>query len=72
MQTALTLRRFSINSIAATFAVILAVTAGGVGGYWLKSEVTSSATKAAPVQVAAQAGNTSSAASPNLDHYLDH
>jgi len=68
MQTALTLRRFSINSIAATFAVILAVTAGGVGGYWLKSEVT----KAAPVQVAAQAGNTSSAASPNLDHYLDH
>ena len=27
MQTALTLRRFSINSIAATFAVILAVTA---------------------------------------------
>jgi len=68
MQTALTLRRFSINSIAATFAVILAVTAGGVGGYWLKSEVTT----AAPVQVAAQAGNTSSAASPNLDHYLDH
>ena len=66
MQTALTLRRFSINSIAATFAVILAVTAGGVGGYWLRSE-------AAQTKVAAQpAQNTSSASSPNLDHYLDH
>jgi len=71
MQTALTLRRFSINSIAATFAVLLAVTAGGVGGYWLKSEVSSTVTKSA--QVAAQpAQSTSSAVSPNLDHYLDH
>ena len=38
MQTALPLRRFSINSIAATFAVLLALTAGGTGGYWLKSQ----------------------------------
>lgn len=73
MQTALTLRKSSINSIAATFAVLLALTAGGVGGYWLKSEVSSTATKAAPTQVAAQPGqNPSSAVSPNLDHYADH
>ncbi len=44
MQTAIALRRSSINSIAATFAVLLALTAGGAGGYWLKSQVVSPAT----------------------------
>src|SRR2546421_12717242 len=46
MQTALTLRRFSINSFAATIAVLLALTAGGAGGYWLKSQASSGVTKA--------------------------
>ncbi len=54
MQTALTLRRFSINSIAAMFAVLLALTAGGAGGYWLKSQAPSAVTTAAPPQVAGQ------------------
>ena len=53
MQTALPLRRFSINSIAATVAVLLALTAGGTGGYWLKSQA-STVTKAALPQVARQ------------------
>lgn len=54
MQTALTLRRFSINSIAATFAVILALTAGGAGGYWLKSQAPSIVTNAPSSPVPAQ------------------
>jgi hypothetical protein len=52
--TALALRKFSINSIAATFAVLLAVTAGGAGGYWLKSQVPSAVINAAQPPVAAQ------------------
>lgn len=55
MQTALALRRSSINSILATFAVLLALTAGGAGGYWLKSQVASPATTVA-AQPAATAG----------------
>lgn len=54
MQTALTLRRFSIKSIAATFVVMLAVTAAGAGGYWLKSQTSSAVTQAAPPQLAGQ------------------
>jgi hypothetical protein len=53
MQTAVTLRRFSINSIAATFAVLLALTAGGAGGYWLKSQTSSVVTQAASPRAAA-------------------
>jgi len=52
MQTALTLRRFSINSIAATFALLLALTAGGAGGYWLKSQASSVVTQPASPQMA--------------------
>src|SRR2546426_7978502 len=48
MQTALTLRKSSINSIAATFAVLVALTLGGAGGYLLKGQVTSAMTTAAP------------------------
>ena len=48
MQTALTLRKSSINSIAATFAVLLALTLGGAGGYLLKGQVTSALTTVAP------------------------
>jgi hypothetical protein len=55
MQTALTLRRVSINSIGATFAVLLALTAGGAGGYWLKSQASSVVTQPASPQVARQA-----------------
>jgi hypothetical protein len=54
MQTALTLRRFSINSFAATIAVLLALTAGGAGGYWLRSPASSVVTKATSPQVTAQ------------------
>src|SRR3989442_14481945 len=53
MQTAFTLRRVSINSIAATFAVLLALTAGGAGGYWLKSQVPSAVINPAQLPVAA-------------------
>jgi uncharacterized protein HemX len=38
MQAAGTLRRSSVNSIAATFAIVLALAAGGAGGYLLKSQ----------------------------------
>jgi hypothetical protein len=55
MQTAFTLRRVSINSIAATFAVLLALTAGGAGGYWLKSQASSAVTQPASPRVAGQA-----------------
>jgi hypothetical protein len=54
VQTAVPLRKFSINSIAATFAVLLALTAGGAGGYLLKGQVPSAVTKAAQPPVAAQ------------------
>jgi hypothetical protein len=52
MQTALVLRRFSINSIAAVFLVLSTLTAGGAGGYWLKSQAPSSGTIAAQAPVA--------------------
>jgi hypothetical protein len=55
MQTAFPLRRVSINSIAATFAVLLALTAGGAGGYWLKSQAPSAVTQPASPRVAGQA-----------------
>jgi hypothetical protein len=48
MQTALTLRKSSINSIAATFAVLLALTLGGAGGYLLKGQVSAALTTVAP------------------------
>jgi hypothetical protein len=47
MQTAFALRKFSINSIAASFVVALAMTAGGAGGYWLKSQGSSAVTQMA-------------------------
>jgi uncharacterized protein HemX len=55
VQTALTLRSVSINSIAVAFAVLLALTAGGAGGYWLKSQASSVVTQPASPQVARQA-----------------
>jgi hypothetical protein len=54
MQTALTLRKSSINSIAATFAVLLALTLGGAGGYLLKGQVSSALTTVAPPSSTAQ------------------
>jgi hypothetical protein len=48
MQTAITLRKSSINSIAATFAVLLALTLGGAGGYLLKGQVSAAFTTVAP------------------------
>lgn len=52
MQTALPLRRFSINSIVAMFALVLALAAGALGGYWLKSQVTTAGvTRAAQTAV---------------------
>ena len=47
MQATSAFRRSSINSIAAMFAIVLALTAGGAGGYWLKS-LAPSVVKAAP------------------------
>ena len=52
MQTAIALRRFSINSIAAVFVVLLTLTAGGAGGYWLKGQALPPATVAAVPPVA--------------------
>ncbi len=52
MQTAIALRRFSINSIAAVCLVLLTLTAGGAGGYWLKSQALSLGTIAAQARVA--------------------
>ena len=54
MQTAITLRKSSINSIAATFAVLLALTLGGAGGYLLKGQVTSALTTVAPTSSTTQ------------------
>ena len=57
MQTALALRRFPINSIVAMLAVLLALTAGGVSGYWLKSlepaTITAKAAVVAPARLVA-------------------
>jgi hypothetical protein len=52
MQTAIALRRFSINAIAAVSLLILTVTAGGAAGYWLKSQALSPGTIAAQAPVA--------------------
>jgi hypothetical protein len=54
MQTAIALRRFSINSIAAVFLLLLTLTAGGAGGYWLKSQALSvaNATRHAATELA--------------------
>lgn len=52
MQTAIVPRRFSINSIAAVFLVFLTLTAGGAGGYWLKSQALSPGTIARQAPVA--------------------
>src|SRR2546429_9248827 len=54
MQTALTLRKSSINSIAATFAVLLALTLGGAGGYLLKGQGSSALTTVAPASFTIQ------------------
>jgi hypothetical protein len=54
MQATLALRKSSINSIAAVFAVLLAWTAGVAGGYLLKSQVPSAVTRVAQPPVAAQ------------------
>jgi len=54
MQTALTLRKSSINSIAATFAVLLALTLGGAGGYLLKGQVSADLTTVAPASSTTQ------------------
>jgi hypothetical protein len=54
MQTALTLRKSSINSIAASFAVLLALTLGGAGGYLLKGEVSGALTTVAPASATTQ------------------
>lgn len=52
MQTEIVLRRFSINSIAAVFLVLLTLTAGGAGGYWLRSQALSLGTIAPQPPVA--------------------
>lgn len=52
MQTAIVLRRFSINSIAAVFLLLLTLTAGVAGGYWLRSLALSPGTSAAQAPVA--------------------
>jgi len=54
MQTALTLRKSSINSIAATFAVLMALTLGGAGGYLLKGQVSAALTTVAPASATTQ------------------
>ena len=54
MQTTLALRKFSINSMLATFAVICALAAGAVGGYLLKGQAASAVTTAAQQPLAAQ------------------
>ncbi len=54
MQTTLTLRKSSINSIAATFAVLLALTLGGAGGYLLKGTVSAALTTVTPPSSATQ------------------
>lgn len=54
MQATLTLRKSSINSIVAAFAVLLALAAGGWGGYLLKSQATAPVTKAAQLSTATQ------------------
>ena len=54
MQTTLTLRRSSINSIVAAFAVVLALAGGGWGGYLLKSQASAPVTKPAQLSTATQ------------------
>ena len=54
MQTALTLRKSSINSIAATFAVLLALTLGGAGGYLFKGQVSAGLITVAPASSTTQ------------------
>ncbi len=63
MQATIAFRKSSINSIVATFAVVLALTAGVLGGYWLKSQV---GANLAPTAHAA-AGNASVAQPRILD-----
>jgi hypothetical protein len=38
MQPTIAFRRFSINSTAVVSVLLLSLTAGGAGGYWLKSQ----------------------------------
>src|SRR5947209_19439517 len=54
MQTTLALRKFSLNSMFATFAVICALAAGAVGGYLLKGHAASAVPTAAQQPLAAQ------------------
>jgi uncharacterized protein HemX len=56
MQTALSLRKSPINSIAATFTIVLALTAGAGGGYWLKSQAAAVVTTAGQPTVAGASG----------------
>ena len=56
VQTALALRRFPISSIVAMFAVLLALTAGAVGGHWLKSQRPTATTNTAQAAVVRPAG----------------
>jgi hypothetical protein len=56
MQTALALRKSSITSIAAMVTIILALTVGAAGGYWLKSQAASVVTGAGQSAVAGATG----------------
>jgi hypothetical protein len=56
MQTALAFNKSSINSLAATVTIALALTAGAAGGYWLKSQAAPIGTTAAQPTVARTSG----------------
>jgi len=54
MQTALSLRKFSISPIVAISGILLALTAGGASGYLVKSQLSTAGTTAAQPPVAVQ------------------
>lgn len=71
MQNTIALRRISINSIAAVFVVLLSLTAGGAGGYWLKGQSLPTVTLQAPVtnggsDAAAEAATSNDAVAKGL------
>ena len=58
MEAAPALRKLPINPIVAAFAVLLTLTSGGLGGYWLKGQLDSGVTIKAQAP-ATQAGRYS-------------
>jgi len=54
MQAAIALRKLSMTSVAIVVALVLALTAAGIGGYVLKSQLPSNIRTSAPGTVVGQ------------------